>query len=77
MQNSLKIKTKTYLTQGCADDETLEKFPPTIVWENEFDMFLTEATRLANRLRRLGRLLELRVQPGIFIGCLGRGLEKV
>ena len=48
-----------------ATDEILSKMPPTIVWEAEFDMFITEATRIANRLRAAGRLLELVVIPGI------------
>jgi len=29
------------------------------------DIFITEATRMANRMRRVGRLLEFRVQPGM------------
>ena len=48
-----------------ATDDILSKMPPTIVWECEFDMFITEATRLASRLRAAGRLLELVVIPGI------------
>jgi len=47
-----------------ASDELLEKMPPTIVFEVEFDMLITEATRLARRLRNAGRLLELIVIPG-------------
>ena len=39
--------------------------PPTIVFELEFDMFLTEATRLARRLQSAGRLLELIIIPGL------------
>jgi len=48
-----------------ASDEILEKMPPTIVFELEFDMFLTEASRLARRLRENGRLLELIIIPGL------------
>jgi len=48
-----------------ASDELLEKMPPTIVFELEFDMFITEATRLARRLREAGRLLELIIIPGL------------
>ena len=33
------------LYPGKADEETLSKMPPTIVWEAEFDFFITEATR--------------------------------
>ena len=47
-----------------ASDELLAKFPPTIINEVEFDMFITETTRLATRLRRVGRLLEFVVIPG-------------
>ena len=68
------------LYPGKADEETLRKMPPTIVWDSEFDIYLTEATRykcfnktgynqwfyyrFANRLRAAGRLLELVVIPG-------------
>ena len=48
-----------------ADDELLAKMPPTIIWEVEFDLFITEATRMARRLRAAGRLLELYIAPGV------------
>ena len=38
------------LYPGKADDETLRKMPPTIMWEDEFDMYITEATRKEERL---------------------------
>lgn len=57
-------KSSPYLFPGKASEELLEKFPPTIILESEFDMFITEASRLANRLRRAGRLLEFVVIPG-------------
>ena len=57
-------KDDPLLFPGKASDELLQKFPPTIVEESEFDMFITEATRLAYRLRAAGRLLEFMVIPG-------------
>ena len=57
-------KSDPLLFPGKSSDQLLEKFPPTIIEEAEFDMFITEATRLAYRLRRAGRLLELIVIPG-------------
>ena len=47
-----------------AKDKLLMKMPPTVVISGEFDIFLTETTRLANRLRSAGRLLEFIVFPG-------------
>ena len=32
------------------EERTLSKMPPTIIWEAEFDLFLTEAYSFANRL---------------------------
>ena len=52
------------LYPGKVDEDTLKKMPPTIVWEAEFDTFITEAVRFANRLRAAGRLLEVVVIPG-------------
>ena len=57
-------KSSPYLFPGKASEELLEKFPPTIILESEFDLYITEASRLANRLRRAGRLLEFVVIPG-------------
>jgi len=56
--------TDPLLYPAKANDEILSKVPPTIVWENEFDLYITEATRFASRLRACGRLLELVVTPG-------------
>ena len=47
-----------------AKDKLLMKMPPTVVISGEFDIFLTETTRFANRLRSAGRLLEFIVFPG-------------
>merc|ERR1712037_372067 len=58
------MSNDTLLYPGKADEITLSKMPPTIVWEAEFDFFITEAVRFANRLRAAGRLLELVVIPG-------------
>ena len=57
-------KNNPLLFPGKASDELLENMPPTIVWEAEFDIFINEATRLANRLKSAGRLLEFVVFPG-------------
>eukprot|EP00092_Neocalanus_flemingeri_P056516 GFUD01067019.1.p1 GENE.GFUD01067019.1~~GFUD01067019.1.p1 ORF type:complete len:337 (+),score=85.03 GFUD01067019.1:33-1013(+) len=42
-----------------ASKEILEMFPPTVMFEVEFDMFITEATRFASKLRAAGRLLDM------------------
>jgi len=59
-----EMSSNPLLYPGKADDETLSKMPPTIVWESEFDLYITEATRFATRLRACGRLLEFVVTPG-------------
>ena len=59
-----KQKEDPLLFPGKASPELLEKFPPTIIVEGEFDMFITEATRMAYKLRAAGRLLEFIVIPG-------------
>ena len=64
--NDLEMeKNDPLLFPDKASDDILSKMPPTIVWEAEFDMFITEASRLATRLRAVGRLLEFVVIPGI------------
>lgn len=54
-------------------DDLLEKFPPTLIVESEFDFYITEATRFARRLNSAGRLLDLVVIPGI---GHAQGMEK-
>jgi len=58
------LKDDPILYPGKADEALLSKMPPTIVWEAEFDFYITEATRFASRLRAAGRLLEFVVTPG-------------
>jgi len=52
------------LFPGKASPELFAKMPPTIVWEDEFDMYITPATRFAHKLRTAGRLLEFVCIPG-------------
>ena len=48
-----------------AREKLLMKMPPTVMITGEFDIFLTETTRMANKLRASGRLLEFVVFPGV------------
>ena len=57
-------KNSPLLFPGKSSDSILENMPPTIIWEAEYDIFKTEATRLANKLKSTGRLLEFVVFPG-------------
>ena len=59
-----ELSNDALLYPGKADEETLGKMPPTIIWEAEFDFYITEASRFASRLRAAGRLLEFVVIPG-------------
>ena len=59
-----EMKDDPLLFPGHADDNTLRKMPPTVVWSTEFDLYSTETIRFANRLRFAGRLLEFVSIPG-------------
>jgi len=52
------------LFPGKASPELMAKMPPSLVWEDEFDMYITPATRFAHKLRTAGRLLEFVCIPG-------------
>ena len=54
------MKQDALLFPGKAYELTLSK----IVWDAEFDFYITEACRFASRLRAAGRLLELVIIPG-------------
>merc|ERR1712172_225811 len=58
------MRTNPLLFPGKASPELMAKMPPTIVWEDEFDMYITPATRFAHKLRTAGRLLEFVCIPG-------------
>ena len=47
------------------NEKMLMKMPPTVMITGEFDIFLTETSRMATKLRVAGRLLELVVFPGV------------
>ena len=71
-----KQKGDPLLFPGKASIQSLEKFPPTIIVEGEFDIFITEATRMAHKLRAAGRLLEFIVIPGSKHGSFGMPMFK-
>jgi hypothetical protein len=39
------------LYPGKADDEALRNMPPTIIWEDDFDIFTKEATRKETQIQ--------------------------
>eukprot|EP00929_Paragymnodinium_shiwhaense_P121147 TRINITY_DN9328_c0_g1_i1.p1 TRINITY_DN9328_c0_g1~~TRINITY_DN9328_c0_g1_i1.p1 ORF type:complete len:432 (+),score=107.94 TRINITY_DN9328_c0_g1_i1:145-1440(+) len=47
-----------------ATNDLLVWFPPALMWQAEFDCFITANRRFAQRLEAAGRLLELVVHPG-------------
>ena len=40
-----ELQNDPLLYPGKTDEETLKKMPPTIIWEAEFDFYITEAFR--------------------------------
>ncbi len=52
------------LFPGLASDELLANYPPFIIVEEEFDNYVTPNARLAERLKKAGRLLEYFCYPG-------------
>lgn len=46
------------------EDEILAKFPPTIVFTSEFDLFGRSTEQLAERLHKVGRLVDFVIHPG-------------
>merc|ERR1711915_4443 len=59
-----EMREDPMLFPGKVDRDLLIQMPPTIIWEAEFDIYITEARRFADRLNEVGRLLELVVIPG-------------
>merc|ERR1712233_96013 len=52
------------LFPGKAGPELIAKMPPSLLWEAEFDMYITPATRFAHKLRTAGKLLDFVCIPG-------------
>ena len=60
-----KQRSDPLLFPDKARESDLIKMPPTVMITGEFDVFITETIRMANKLRAVGRLLELVVFPGV------------
>ena len=63
--NFKKQRKEPLLFPDKARHKVLMKVPPTVIITGEFDIFLTETTRMANKLRAAGRLLEFIIFPGV------------
>lgn len=61
---SSRVKESSFYP-GRASMDTLALFPPTAIVLGEFDPRYAEGEAFSRRLNRLGRLLELVVQPGV------------
>jgi len=59
-----KQKQDPLLFPAKAKDELLASMPNTAIFTNEFDMFITETFRVAQRLKRANRLVEFVSIPG-------------
>ena len=56
------------LYPGRAADAILSSYPPTVIWTSEFDFYLRDNQKLADRLKSLGKLAEISLMPGTVHG---------
>lgn len=52
------------LFPGRVSDEILKKYPPTVVWTSEFDFLRRDNEIFADRLKALGKLVDISKMPG-------------
>lgn len=56
------------LYPGKASDELLMMYPPTCIWTSEFDFLRRDNELFANRLRKVGKLVDISLMPGTMHG---------
>ena len=60
------------LFPGRCSDELLKQVPPFALWTSEFDFLKRDSLKLAERGKKLGKLLDISNIPGVahaFMGC--------
>ena len=50
---------------GKVSNDILMKYPPTVVWTSEFDIFRKDNEKFAARLKSVGKLAETGNMPGV------------
>ena len=58
------------LYPGRASDDILKKYPKTVIWTSEFDMYRRDNEAFAQKLQKCGRLGELSVMPSCMHGYM-------
>ena len=60
------------LFPGRCSDDLLSKVPPFAIWTSEFDYLQRDNLRLAERGKRVGRLLDISMMPGVYHGYMNQ-----
>ena len=53
---------------GKAPDSILQSYPPTVIWTSEFDMYRRDNETFALRLKKVGKLADISIMPGVMHG---------
>lgn len=56
------------LYPGKVDAKLLQMFPPTCVFTSEFDFLRRDNEKFADRLKKVGRLVDVSLMPGVMHG---------
>jgi len=59
------------LYPGRASDDLLKKVPPFALWTSEFDFLRRDSLALAERGKKLGKLLDISDIPGVMHAHMG------
>ena len=61
------------LYPGNASDDIMRKYPPVVVFTQEFDFLRRDNEVFAERLRKVGKLVDIQVMPGCTHAMMGSG----
>lgn len=64
-------KSDDQLYPAKASDKILKMYPPTFIWTQEFDILRRASTNFAERLRKVGRLVDIDIMPGCAHAMMG------
>lgn len=59
------------LYPGNASDAIVKQLPPTCVFTSEFDFLMRDSKKMADRLKKFGKLIDIFVMPGCSHACMG------
>lgn len=60
---------------GKALDDILKMYPPVFIWTQEFDHLRRDNVKFAERLKNVGKLVDISITPGCMHATMGHNYK--